>query len=165
MRLNRVIAAVGVMICPFAVACQGSPVITHHDSGGDKSSTAAPTSNAWIENAGWGGSGDPYLWVTSIVRNVPVGQLVMVSFNFYGADGTLLTTTAGIERAVNPGARIMVGTQVNAPKGQPVARIEPTLQVSHDDPEAYAKFRDVVLELGPVTLGQEQFVEQPPRPN
>lgn len=158
MSLYRVVAAIGVMICPFAVACQGSPFITHHDSGGDKSSTAAPTSNAWIENLGWGGSGDD-LWVTSIVRDVPVGQLVMVSFNLYGADGTLLGTIPQVERAINPGARIMVGTQVNT-RGQPPARVEPTLQVSHEDPEAHAKFRDVVLQLGPVTLRDngEQFV-------
>jgi hypothetical protein len=80
-----------------------------------------------------------------------------VSFNLYGADGALLATETQTEQGVNPGARIMLGTQVDAPKGQRVARIEPTLEVSDHDPAMPAKFRDVVLQVGDVTIGQDTF--------
>jgi len=156
MSFLRVVAATGAVIAPFAMACQGQTVVTHKGPEGGQSSPA-PTATAVIEQSGFDGFGD-YLWVTSTVKDVPVGQFATVSFNLFGADGTLMATESQTEQAVNPGARIMVGTQVNAPKGQPVARIEPTLEVSDNRPVAPAKFSDVVLQVGPVTIGEEQFV-------
>jgi hypothetical protein len=96
-----------------------------------------------------------YLWVTSIVRDVPVGQFATVSFNLYGADGKLLTTQSQTEQGVNPGAWIVIGTQVTAPKDQPVTRVEPTLKVSNHDPVVPAKFSNAVLQVGRVTIGQD----------
>jgi hypothetical protein len=72
MRLVRAIAAVGIVIVPFAMACQGSPDAPDQASGGDNSSSPAPTA-AVIEKSGFGGSGD-YLWVTATVRDVPLGS-------------------------------------------------------------------------------------------
>lgn len=158
MRVVRAIAATGIVIVPFLTACQGSSSTTEQGSGDSSSPPAAPSA-AVIEKSGFGGS-DDYLWVTATVRDVPVGQFATVSFNLYGADGTLLATETQTEQGVNPGAQIMVGTQVSAPKGQPVARIEPTLEVSNHDPAMPAKFKDVVLQVGPVTIGQDTFSGQ-----
>jgi len=153
MKLFRTIVCVATAV-PLAVACQGTTVT--HTPGSGSSSTAAPAATAVIEQSGFGGSGG-YLWVTSTVRDVAVGQFATGSFNLYGADGTLLSTESQTEQGVNPGARITVGTQVDAPKGQPVARIKPTLEVSNHDPVQPTKFSDVVLELGPVSVGQDSF--------
>jgi hypothetical protein len=109
-----------------------------------------------LERSGFGGD-ENYLWVTSTVRDVPVGQFATVSFNLYGADGTLLATESQVEQGVNPGAAITVGTQATAPQGQPVARVEPTLEVSDNQPVQTPKFSDVVLQVGPVTLEQNEF--------
>ncbi|WP_156448334.1 hypothetical protein [Mycobacterium sp. NAZ190054] len=99
--------------------------------------------------------------MTSTVRDVPVGQYATVSFNLYGADGALLSTESQTEQGVNPGAVITVGTQVTAPEGGPVTRIEPTLDVSQHDPVQTPEFSDVVLEVGPVTVGQDSTFGTP----
>jgi hypothetical protein len=153
-KLVRTVAVVGIVV-PIAMACQGSPATGGQGPGGSKSSST-PAVAAVIEESGFGGSG-PYMWVTSTVRDVPVGQFATVSFNLYGADETLLATESQTEQGVNPGARIMVGTQVTAPQGQPVTRIEPTLKVSDHRPAMETKFSDVVLQVGPVTIGQDTF--------
>jgi hypothetical protein len=154
MQLFRSVVPIFIVV-PLVAACGAS--VTHNPaSGGDSSSSSPAPTAAGIEQSGFGGSGG-YLWVTSTVHHVPVGQFATVSFNLYGADGTLLATESQTEQAVNPGARITLGTQVTAPQGQPVARIEPTLKVSEHDPVMPTKFSDVVLQLGPVTVGQDEF--------
>jgi hypothetical protein len=156
MKLFHTTIPVLATVVPLAVACGTTVTHTPNSRGKGDVTSAAPTSKAVIEQSGFGGQGD-YLWVTSTVRDVPVGQFATVSFNLYGADGTLLATETQTEEAVNPGARITVGTQVSAPQGQPVARIEPTLEVSNHSPAETPKFSDVVLQLGPVTLEQDEF--------
>jgi hypothetical protein len=148
------IAIAAIVVSLLAAACQstGAPA-------SEAKSTVPEGPLPTIEASGFGGSGD-YLWVTSTVRDVPMGQFATVSFNLYGTDGTLLATESQTEQGINPGARIMVGTHVNAPKGQPVTRIEPTLQVSEHDPVMPAKFSDVMLEIGPATLGHADFIGQ-----
>ncbi|GAT16649.1 putative uncharacterized protein [Mycolicibacterium thermoresistibile] len=153
MKLFRTITLVGTVV-PLAMACQGSPSAEQSAEGGTLSD--APAATAVIEQSGFGGSGD-YLWVTSTVRDVPVGQFATVSFNLFGADGALLATESQVEQAVNPGARITVGTQVSVPNGQPVTRVEPTLEVSDHPQTKPVEFSDVVLEVGPVTIGQDTF--------
>lgn len=152
MKLIYAIAAASVGIAPFATACHAQPAARPGNPGANSSVRA--TEAASIEKSGFGGSGD-YLWVTSIVRDVPVGQFATVSFNLYGADGKLLATESQTEQSVNPGARIVVGTQVTAPKGQPVAKVEPTLKVSNHDPVVTTKFSNVVLQVGNVTIGRD----------
>jgi hypothetical protein len=154
MRLTHAIAAICIAIVPLATACHAPPAARDGTTGGNPS-VHAPAA-AVIEKSGFGGSGD-YLWVTSIVRNVPVGQFATVSFNLYGADGKLLATQSQTEQSINPGARIVVGTQVTAPKDQPVTRIEPTLKISDHTPVASVKFSNVVLQVGGVTMGQDTF--------
>ncbi|MCZ8380360.1 hypothetical protein O6P37_15940 [Mycobacterium sp. CPCC 205372] len=155
MALLRAIALGGIVI-PLAIACGDSTATRDQGTGGDGSSPVAPAASAVIEQSGFGGD-ENYLWVTSTVRDVPVGQFATVSFNLYGADGTLLASESQTEQGVNPGARITVGTQVAAPAGQAVTRIEPTLKISEHDPVQRPKFSDVVLQVGPTTLGQNSF--------
>jgi hypothetical protein len=141
MSLARAIAVVGLLSAPFAVACQSDP--------------QASTGPA-IEQSGFGGTGDR-MWLTATVRDVPVGQFATVSFKLYAADGTLLATESHTEQGVNPGARITVGTQASAPMGQAVARVEPTLVVATNEQAAPVEFSDVVLDVGPVTFGEDYF--------
>jgi hypothetical protein len=154
MKLTHAIAAICITTVLLATACH-TPPAAHNGSIGSNPSVNAPSPTV-IEKSGFGGSGD-YLWVTSIVRNVPVGQFATVSFNLYGADGALLATESQTEQSINHGARIVVGTQVTAPKGQPVTRIEPTFKVSDHSPVGPVKFSNVVLQVGAVTMGQDTF--------
>src|SRR5690349_18675714 len=100
MRLVRAVAVLGI-VAPLALGCSSSP--TPSGPSGEKSSaTPAPAASAAIEQSGFGGPGKGYVWVTSTVRGVPVGQFATVSFNLYGADGALLATESQTEQAVNP---------------------------------------------------------------
>lgn len=103
-----------------------------------------------IEAAGFGSQGN-YLWVTSIVRDVHAGQFVTVSFNLFSADGTILGTEHHTEEGINPNARLIIGTQVEAPKGGTVVRIQPSLGVRSASRQP--TFTDVLLGVGSVTLG------------
>ena len=75
MRLIHAIATISIGIVPFVTACHAQPA-AHGGNFGVNSSVHA-TVAAVIEKSGFGGSRG-YLWVTSIVRDVPVGQFATV---------------------------------------------------------------------------------------
>jgi hypothetical protein len=126
--------------------------------GSELQSSSADGPQPTIEAAGFGGRGN-YLWVTSIVRDVQPGQFVTVSFNLLSADGTILATENQTEQGVNANARMIIGTQVRAPDGPPVASVHPSIQVQkYDRPKP--KFADVILSVGQVSIGRNT-VDQP----
>lgn len=123
-------------------------------SGSPQQSTQTNGAQPTVEAAGFGGRGN-YLWVTSIVRDTQPGTFITVSFNLLSADGTILATARQVEEGVNPNRRMIIGTQVEAPKGQTVVRVQPTVGVSPDS--LRPKFEDVVLGVGGVTVGTNSF--------
>lgn len=120
--------------------------------------TAAQLPQPTIETFGAGGQGR-YLWVTSIVRNVQPGQFVVVSFNLFNAAGSIVATASQTEQGVNPNARIIIGTQVRVPEGDPVISVQPWIDAHHyDAPDP--QYRDVILSMGPVSITTNIF-DQP----
>lgn len=101
------------------------------------------------------GGGNGYLWVTSIVRDVQPGQFVTVSFNLLSADGTILATAHQTEEGINPNERMIIGTQVEAPRGQTVTRVQPAIGVQNDSRKP--AFTDVVLGVGTVMIGEDSL--------
>lgn len=116
-----------------------------------------PPPAATIEASGFGQKGE-YLWVTAIVRNESdeAGQFIVVSFNLFDEAGTILGTESQTEQVRHPHQRMFIGTQVTAPRGGKVARIEPALRVNDHDLGA-PEFSDVALNVGPVQLSKNDI--------
>lgn len=149
--------AVGLCILPTAAACSSTE---KSDARGEASQTTNADNGpkAAIEAAGFGGPADSdYMWVTSIVKDLQPGQFAVVSFNLMSADGKILATESQTEEAINAGTKMIIGTQVNKPKGGSVAKVETSLQVNDYGTGSKPKLQDVVLEIGAVSIGTNTF--------
>lgn len=148
------VVAVALCMLPATGAC------TSTKKPGVQGQSAQTTDNgpkAVIKATGFGGPPDSdYMWVTSVVRDLQPGQFAVVSFNLLSADGTILATESQTEEAVNAGAKMIIGTQVNKPKDGAVAKVEASLQIN-DHHTGKPKLKDVVLEIGPVSIGEDNF--------
>lgn len=131
---------------------------TSEDTAATADAGAADTTAATLEVSGYGQDGD-YIWVTSIVRNDSdqVGQFVTVSYNLLDEAGTLLATETQVESFHEVGQRLAVGTQVDAPAAGTVASVEATLSVEDLGGGADVQYPDLVLQPGPVTVGEDEF--------
>lgn len=155
------VVAVALCMLPATGACASTekPGVQGHSTESTQTTNNGP--KAAIEATGFGGPPDSdYMWVTSVVKGMQPGQFAVASFNLLSADGTILATESQTEEAVNAGARMIVGTQVNKPKGGTVAKVDASLQVK-DHKTGKPKLADVVLEIGPVSIGEDPTFGRP----